>query len=116
MRPPDSAHIGTDLCFSGAETNRVKCRKVIATKSEELGGIWEKVYVVPFGAIYRDSGAPVWNRYTHAAVRIISARNPNRPSRTFVAPLLTIPGESKTKAPGALHAPGMYSPKLIATE
>jgi hypothetical protein len=111
--PPAVARIGTELCFSGVTTGRTKCQTVIARRTFRESGFQEKMYVVPFDAGHGDSGSPVWNPRTGAAVGLISARAPNDHRLTFVAPLLKMPHESAVKAPGALSAPGMYSLNLI---
>jgi hypothetical protein len=76
----------------------------------------QKVYLVPFGAVHGDSGAPVWNRETHAAVGMIEGGPPNNHSLTYVTPLLDMPGQSTAQAPGALKAPGMYDLHVVTGE
>ena len=101
---PAPAYRNQVLCFSGVTTDRTKCKEVIGRRTYRENGFKERMYALPFNAQHGDSGSPVWNRDTGAAVGIVSARDPQHPGITYVAPLLRIPRESLTVSPGALRA------------
>lgn len=61
-----------------------------------------------------DSGSPVWNRRTHAAIGVVSARGTSQVV-SDVTPLLHPKRLSLKAVPGILHAPGMYSLHLSTT-
>ncbi|MGE5527334.1 MAG: DUF6531 domain-containing protein [Methanosarcina sp.] len=101
---PSTAYRNQVLCFSGVTTDRTKCKEVIGRRTYSENGFKERMYALPFNAQPGDSGSPVWNRYTGAAVGLVSARDPHHPGITYVAPLLRIPRESLKVSPGALRA------------
>jgi tripartite motif-containing protein 71 len=115
VESPAKAYIGDILCFSGMITNTTKCKAVVATRTVDFG-FKIKMYVVAFADQDGDSGAPVWNRRTKAAVGIVSGHFKKQPNLTYVTPLLSMPHVSSTKAPGALRAPGMYSLNMMAND
>ncbi len=104
VKAPSAAYRNQVLCFSGVTTDRTKCKEVIGRKTYRENGFKERMYALPFNAQHGDSGSPVWNRDTGAAVGIVSARDPRHPGITYVAPLLRIPDESLKVSPGALRA------------
>ena len=104
VKSPSVAHRGDLLCFSGVTTNRIKCKSVLRRATFRENGFKERMYALPFNAQPGDSGAPVWNPKTGAAVGIVSARDPLHPGITYVAPLLRMPSEALNVSPGALRA------------
>jgi YD repeat-containing protein len=111
-----SGHVNEMVCFSGAHTDETKCRKILARRTFEESGWKGKMFVVPFGALHGDSGAPVWSATTKQPIGLISAEDPHHPLLTYVAPLRRIPGVSKEVAPGILRAPGLFKLGLILGE
>lgn len=60
-----------------------------------------------------DSGAPVWNPRTSAAIGVISGSYKN--GVDLVTPLLHPKRLNLGKVPGILHAPGMFAMHLITS-
>ncbi len=110
------ARVGDVLCFSGVKTDKVRCKKVLSQYTATATHFSQRVYVVAFGAEHGDSGAPVWNAGTGAAVGMIEGGPRNKSPLTYVTPLLNMPHESVAHAPGALAAPGMYDLHVITGE
>jgi tripartite motif-containing protein 71 len=111
-----TARVGDVLCFSGMKTGKVRCKKVLSQYTATAAHFSQRVYVVAFGAEHGDSGAPVWNAGTGAAVGLIEGGPRGKAPLTYVTPLLNMPHESVAHAPGALAAPGMYDLHVITGE
>ena len=119
------AQDGNDLCYSGATLNGVSCGPVIGRgeviledPSKPSGSRLTVVgaYKVNFRKPIQlgDSGSPVWNPRTGAAVGVVSGRRPGE-HWSVVSPLLHPKGLSVSRVPGILHAPEMYSMHLITS-
>lgn len=87
-------------------------KKMLEQRTAESKHFNQKMYVVPFGADYGDSGAPVWTG-SGAAVGLIEGFPKANSHLTYVTPLLDMPHTSVLHAPGALKAPGMYDLHVI---
>lgn len=92
------------LCFSGYKTDRKECGEVIGRPEIVEPGFREFIYYVRMRADHGDSGAPVWNPNTGAAVGLLIGEPPGRPDITAVAPLLPMLNKSVSRVPGALKA------------
>jgi YD repeat-containing protein len=116
------ARNGNHVCYSGGKSHRVSCGRVVGRKlvlfPYEVHGLLKiariGAYKVRFNkpGIKGDSGSPVWNRRTHAAIGVISG---GLKKVELVTPLLHPKRLNLEDAPGILHAPGMYSPHLITS-
>jgi V8-like Glu-specific endopeptidase len=115
---PTKARNGNLLCYSGSTSNDVSCGPVIG-RSIVMGedGRHLGVYKVRFRHLTEpgDSGGPVWNASTHAAIGLISAKDPKN-RFDAVAPLLHPESLDIAKVPGILHDPAMYSLHVITGE
>lgn len=105
--PARTVHRGDMVCFSGARTGGQRCKEVLGLRAIRPGNapFATYVYLVGFNTESGDSGGPVWNSRSGASVGLVSAE---RNHVTAVAPLLHPAGPSVARAPGILHAPGMY--------
>lgn len=103
------------VCFSGAKSQTPSCGKIIArdrngehdgeTGFESVfrsGGYWVEF---EHTAIPGDSGAPVWDAQTGAAIGLATAIRWG--TQTLVEPLLHPPNMSPRYLPGILHHPDM---------
>jgi tripartite motif-containing protein 71 len=117
VRRPVVAKRGQRLCVSGAASNRVKCgevvgiKRVYVTESKRRMGVLK---VDDLETIVGDSGAPVWDARTRAAVGILVAGYERAKDR-FVLPLLNTPTGRSTTIEGALH-PEEMGDLHVATE
>ncbi|HSK50026.1 MAG TPA: hypothetical protein VK889_05960, partial [Solirubrobacterales bacterium] len=104
---------GTILCFSSAKRKKVICKKGLGVRAiiTGLGRMLDIRY--PFVFDDGDSGAPVWNFDTGAAVGLVSG---HYDGHGYIAPLLRPKGmdeDDNERAPGILRAPGMGSLQLL---
>ncbi|MFL5900580.1 MAG: DUF6531 domain-containing protein [Solirubrobacterales bacterium] len=116
------ARNSNEVCYSGALSNRVSCGPVVGRVMQILvdpstglvfgAGVYRVQFVHPVQS--GDSGSPVWNRKTHAAIGVVSARAEGQ-KVSAVTPLLHPKRLSLNLVPGILHAPGMYSLSLSTT-
>ena len=104
----ERAHIGQMVCFSGARTGGVRCKKILALKSFRPQGqnFLVVAYQVNFEPVQGDSGGPVWNPRSRGAIGLVV--DAVHGSHTgYVVPLVRPPHVSTAKAPGVLNAPGL---------
>lgn len=92
-----------------AISKTVACGKIIARSySWRWNGIGLVGYWVRFPKDRRpdhgDSGSPVWNLRTGAAIGLVSAGRPEDLTETLVAPLLYPPNMPPKTVPGILHS------------
>ncbi len=111
---PTKAKVGNILCYSGATLDGVSCGKVSRKAFVKFIGIWMGLYYVKFQkqSDGGDSGGPVWNPRTGAAVGLITGHYEDT-GITVVTPLLHPEGLSLSKVPGVIHHPDMYDIHLI---
>jgi len=104
---PVVARRGQELCFSGAYTSGVRCGKVVGIRKQLYNEGSRPAGSVQIAArnVAGDSGSPVWNPKTGAAVGILRARQGNY---TWVQPLLNTPNNHGDVYVGALQAAKMY--------
>jgi hypothetical protein len=116
------ARNGNEVCYSGARLNGVSCGKIVGRAmsllKDEPHGLLALIgiYRVKFNKPVRpgDSGAPVWNPRSGAAIGIVSGGNPGQ-AVSGVTPLLHPLRLDSKAVPGILHAPAMYSMHLITS-
>lgn len=113
-RSPSKARVGNTLCYSGATRDGVSCGEVTRVTMVWAGPLWLGEYNVKFNKRVHegDSGAPVWNPRTGAAVGLVGAHYGGTQIST-VAPLLHPKGLSLSRVPGILHHPSMLDMHLI---
>ncbi len=105
------------LCTSGVRTDVKQCGKVLRRYTVHLKHFNVKTYEVALFVQTGDSGAPVWNPRTGAAIGIVSYLDESRPGVAWVTPLQPIPDvEPAGSAPGALRADGMYHLNLLTSD
>ncbi len=111
---PTKARVGNTLCYSGAKLDGVSCGEVTRLSMAWEGGLRIGEYNVRFNkqVDHGDSGAPVWNPRTGAAVGVVSAFYPQTRIST-VAPLLHPQGLRLSRVPGILHHPDMFDMHLL---
>ncbi len=101
---PMAAKRGQRLCVSGSRSNRVRCGEVVGIKHvyfEDVGRWQGAVRVDHFSTIPGDSGAPVWDAKTGAAVGILMGGRRGAEVKE-VQPLLNTPTGRETAILGAL--------------
>src|SRR5207253_385851 len=102
---PTRAQETNVLCFSGLSTDHKECGSVRGVSERVEPTYKELVYIVEgMKNIGGDSGAPVWNPNTGAAVGIIQGSPKAHPDWSLVVPLLPLKGVPVAKGPGALKA------------
>lgn len=107
------------LCLSGAYGGS-RCGP---TKAEPLKVYWDDGYtwfiVVKAYSECGDSGSPIWDPRSGAAVALLAGGIGCKSGPTWVTPLLPLEGRSYAQevepetSPGALYAPGMRSPSPL---
>ena len=117
--PAGVAQIGQVVCVSGAQSDRVKCGKVIGynhVKDKHHSKAVGVITVFGLGTLDGDSGAPVWNPRTHESIGLLSGRatEGNR-KRRFVQPLLTTQIGHGRQIVGALNATVMGDLHIITS-
>jgi hypothetical protein len=109
------AEINEDVCASGERTNEPKCGPIVGTRyiySKNGAELWW-VLRVKLPENHGDSGAPVWDPVTHAAIGSVTGGPQANGPITWVTPLIHPDmNPPATVMPGILHAPGMYSNPL----
>ncbi len=105
---PAVARRGQELCFSGAYTGGVRCGEVVGIRKQLYNEGSRPAGSVQIAArnVAGDSGSPVWDPKTGAAVGILRAR---QGSYTWVQPLLNTPNNHGDVYVGALQAAKMYN-------
>jgi YD repeat-containing protein len=113
-RMATKARPGNTLCFSGARLSGVSCGQVTQKVNTRLEGVRIGAYNVRFNTRvnHGDSGAPVWNPRTGAAIGVITGFYPDT-GISAVTPLLHPKGLNGQHVPGILHDSDMYSLHLI---
>ena len=107
------------VCISGKESKFVNCGPVTGEPEEVFYSTAERgttgiMWLVPasFYGIPGDSGSPIWDRYTGAAVGILSGGQRTDHSKHVIQPLLPWP-QHEVDAPGALGAVQMAPMKIL---
>jgi hypothetical protein len=112
---PEVARTGEELCFSGAHTAGVRCGKVVTIRKilfqGESGPRGCVVMAAP--VIEGDSGGPVWNPKTGAAVGLVKGEAGANLRSTCVQPLLNTPNNRGDSYPGVLNAALMFDLHLM---
>ena len=96
-----------ELCFSGAYTGGVRCGEVVGIRKQLYNEGSRPAGSIQIAArnVAGDSGSPVWDPKTGAAVGILRAR---QGGYTWVQPLLNTPNNHGDVYVGALQAAKMY--------
>jgi hypothetical protein len=108
------AKLGSTLCYSGVTLDGVSCGEVKREVMAKFGDVRLGVFNVNFAKRVRDgdSGAPVWNPHTGAAVGVVSGYY-NGTQTSAVTPLLHPKGLNLGRVPGILHHSDMFDINLI---
>jgi hypothetical protein len=103
---------GQRLCFSGATTGGVRCGDVVGIRKVQFEGESRPVGSLKIDApnIPGDSGGPIWDPRTDAAVGILRGYVGKF---TWVQPLLDTPNNKGTVYRGALEAAQMHDLHLM---
>jgi len=109
---PVVARRGQELCFSGAYTAGVRCGEVVGIRKQMYTEGSRPAGSVQIAApnVAGDSGAPVWDPKTGAAVGILRGR---QGKYTWVQPLLNTPNNHGDAYVGALQAAKMFDLHLM---
>jgi len=108
--PAGVAHKHEMVCMTGSTTERTICGRVTGfgwVKVPEypnhyLAEIHVKSNSVPIE--HGDSGGPVWAKYTHESLGIVSTKNKDHPLEWNATPLLNTDYGNGKQLPGALNA------------
>ncbi|HEY5709159.1 MAG TPA: DUF6531 domain-containing protein [Solirubrobacterales bacterium] len=111
---PTQAKVGNTLCFSGFALKGVSCGSVKKKTRGILLGVQTGFYITEFSKYpsVGDSGSPVWNPRTGAAVGVITGHYAGTPY-TAVSPLLHLDGFNSSQIPGILHDPDLSGLHLV---
>ena len=112
------AHLGQTLCVSGSRTERVKHGEVIRIGPIKFKGEAKSHGVLVVNGLATrggDSGSPVWNCHTHAAIGILSGGH-EVGTISYVQPLLRTPTGKSGTIPGALESPLMGKLHVIRSK
>ena len=111
---PTKARVGNTLCYSGMSLDGVSCGEVTRIAMAWEGALRLGEYNVKFNKRVTDgdSGGPVWNPRTGAAVGVVAGFYPGTQIST-VTPLLHPQGLRLSLVPGILHHPEMFDMHLI---
>ncbi len=109
--PPAVGHRNQRLCLSGASTGGVRCGDVVGIRKVTYDGATVGVLKVDAPIIPGDSGGPVWDPRTGAAVGLVKGYIGKY---SWVQPLLDTPNNRGDVYRGALEAAQMFDLKLMA--
>jgi hypothetical protein len=109
---PSIGRPGEELCFSGVSTGGVRCGEIVGIRRVQFPEENRSVGCLKIAApnIPGDSGSPVWNPRTGAAVGILRGYEGKY---TWVQPLLNTPNNQGPPFTGALEAAKMYNLHLM---
>ncbi len=110
---PVVGHRGQELCFSGAFTGGVRCGEVVGIRKVKFAGVPRPCGCLKIAApnIPGDSGSPVWDPRTHAAVGLLRGYIGEF---TLVQPLLDTPNNKGSVYAGVLDSSKMYDLHLMS--
>jgi YD repeat-containing protein len=111
---PTQAKVGNTVCFSGSVLKGGSCGSVKKKTRGILLGVQTGFYITEFSKYpsVGDSGSPVWNPRTGAAVGVITGHYEGTPY-TAVTPLLHLDGFNSSQIPGILHDPDLSGLHLV---
>ncbi|HEU4502878.1 MAG TPA: trypsin-like serine protease, partial [Nitrospira sp.] len=106
------------VCTTGITSGTASCGRVRLFEEVEYNGRVMLQFNVQAAGPEGNSGGPVWDLMTGAAVGLTSS-GPEGPAEwreTNVTPLLPVPGAPNNGVPGILAAPGMGALSIVAAK
>lgn len=103
------------VCTTGITSRTASCGRVRILKEVEYEGHAMLQFSIGAAGPEGNSGGPVWDLMTGAAVGLTSSgpEGPAEWKETIVTPLLPIPDAPNNGVPGILAAPGMGALSIV---